>query len=577
MNDSESSNTDPGTREHAPIEGGLTPPETTLETLSFTATNTPALRQWVSSLPLVNTKETAVQLRMATRELALLDAPYPQKLDYLEAVRPVVHYVGSRLDQLNLNRVKKDDDSLAYDLFTNLYQGYKGALLDALMEDKPANKELTPLLLHRLITDLSRILLRSMQFYREPPAQLWRELNTCYRVAAYRRLLDAVFADDLNNSASKLTIRNCYMRTLLLSSARPNQLSPAQLGALFGALEHWCSKASLDKEIDNAMLIVDMARPSPPRLARLVKQAEEPYAVRTDVLAYEIDAYLNGIDGSLVIPAAIDNDLLKHLMVAWSVARDRQFSRTKTQASIRVCVGLRSIHYFLSGATEFTEQISNGAALLRREVNPFLELDYETTPPQQEAPNSHAHFEAQAIDTSPEGYRIEWREPLPDNAQIGELIALREESDPRWSVAVVRWIHHARSPNDAAQDSAAMAHITMGLKLLCPRAIPVAVRAIQKVGGPTAYARALLLPELTAIGQSPTLVTPNVPFTTGQKVQVHRQGLQTTAALLDSRVVTESVSQFTFRMLDGYLENVRSSSNIGGLSAMNREDTTQGP
>lgn len=577
MNDSESSSTDPGTREHAPLEGGLTPPQTTLATLSFTATNTPDLRRWVSSLPLVNTKETAAQLRIATSELALLDAPYAEKLDYLEAVRPVVHYIGSRLDGLSLNRAKKDDDRLVHNLFTNLYQGYKGALLDALLEDKPANKEVTPLILHRLISDLSRMLLRSMQFYQEPHAQLWQELNTCYRVAANRRLLDASFTDDENKNTSKLAIRNCYVRALLLSSARPNQLTAGQLSVLFSALEHWCNTASLDKEIDNAMLIVDLAKPFPPRLARLVKQPAEPYAVRTEVLAYEIDAYLNGIDGSLVIPAGIDNSLLKHLVIAWSEVSERQFTRSKTEAGMRVCVGLRSIHYFLSGATEFSEQISNGAALLRREVNPFLELDYETTTPQQEAANSHAHFEALAIDTSPQGYRIAWREPLPDNAQVGELIALREESDPRWSVAMIRWIHHAQMTNDPAEDDDTTAHITMGLQLLCPRAIPVAVRAIQKVGGPTAYARGLLLPELTAIGQAPTLLTPSVPFAAGQKVQVHRQGLQTTAALLETRLFTESVTQFTFRMLDGYLETMRSGSNIDGLSAMNREDTTQGP
>lgn len=202
MNDSESSSMDPGTREHAPLEGGLTPPQTTLATLSFNATNTPDLRRWVSSLPLVNTKETAAQLRIATSELA---------------------------------------------------------------------------------------------------------------------------------------IRNCYVRALLLSSARPNQLTAGQLSVVFSALEHWCNTASLDKEIDNAMLIVDLAKPFPPRLARLVKQPAEPYAVRTEVLAYEIDAYLNGIDGSLVIPAGIDNSLLKHLVIAWSAVSERQFTRSKTEAGMRVC------------------------------------------------------------------------------------------------------------------------------------------------------------------------------------------------------------------------------------------------
>ena len=124
-----------------------------------------------------------------------------------------------------------------------------------------------------------------MQSHQPHHAQLWQELNTCYRVAANRSLLDASFADDENKNNSKLAISHCYVRVLLLSSASPNQLTAGQLSTLFSALEHWCSTASLDKEIDNAMFIVDLARPFPPRLARLVQQPTEPYAVRAEVLA----------------------------------------------------------------------------------------------------------------------------------------------------------------------------------------------------------------------------------------------------------------------------------------------------
>ncbi|MEE4282314.1 MAG: hypothetical protein V2I41_10250, partial [Pseudomonadales bacterium] len=119
--------------------------------------------------------------------------------------------------------------------------------------------------------------------------------------------------------------------------------------------------------------------------------------------------------------------------------------------------------------------------------------------------------------------------------------------------------------------------ICMGVELLSPRAIPVAIRAIQKRGGPTGYTRGLLLPQLDAINQESTLITPTVPFVERQKVNLQRQGIQTTAQLLVSRLKTQSVNQFTFRMLDGYLENNRNDSNIDGLSAMTREDTSQGP
>jgi hypothetical protein len=82
---------------------------------------------------------------------------------------------------------------------------------------------------------------------------------------------------------------------------------------------------------------------------------------------------------------------------------------------------------------------------------------------------------------------------------------------------------------------------------------------------------------MDAIGQPATLITPRVPFAARQKVHIQRQGIQTTGQLLDYRLKTQIFNQFTFRMLDGYLENTGTGSTIDSLSAMTREDTTQGP
>jgi hypothetical protein len=64
-----------------------------------------------------------------------------------------------------------------------------------------------------------------------------------------------------------------------------------------------------------------------------------------------------------------------------------------------------------------------------------------------------------------------------------------------------------------------------------------------------------MLPELTPIGQPASLITPRVPFQTGQKVHIQKQGVRSTAQLTKCVLKTESVNQFTYRMLSGYLEN----------------------
>jgi hypothetical protein len=163
---------------------------------------------------------------------------------------------------------------------------------------------------------------------------------------------------------------------------------------------------------------------------------------------------------------------------------------------------------------------------------------------------SFHYYDTTSMDTSPGGYRIRWNEPLPSNVQTGELVAVRDERDPRWCVAVIRWIR---------QDGEGT---SMGIELLSPRAIPVAARVINKKGGPTDYARAFLLPALEPIGQPATLVTPPVPFQDGQKINVLREGVQTTAQLGKCTLKTESFNQFTFRVLDGYLEKAEANLNM---------------
>lgn len=273
---------------------------------------------------------------------------------------------------------------------------------------------------------------------------------------------------------------------------------------------------------------------------------------------------------------------------------------------MRLCVGMAAVHYFLSGGTEFDAQIANADELLRREINPFLQLQYES--PSQSStddPWSHAHdlkvripdnpnienpdailsksrkeagqeeeprylnHEAQALNTSPGGYCVNWRDELPTNAKVGELVGIRDETDPRWRVALIRWISR-----DGGRDTPPT---NMGLELLSPKAIPLAARVIQKRSGATNYSRVLLLPGLEMINQPTTLLTPHMSFMANQKISLQRQDIQATGLLMDSLLKTGSFNQFTFRMLDGYLENASPGRNIDALSAMTREDTTQGP
>ena len=89
--------------------------------------------------------------------------------------------------------------------------------------------------------------------------------------------------------------------------------------------------------------------------------------------------------------------------------------------------------------------------------------------------------------------------------------ALRDQADPRWCLAVARWIR---------QDEQGP---FMGVELLAPHARPVAIRVVQSKGGQAEFQRAFLLPELKPLGRPATLITPATPFKDGQKVVIKRE------------------------------------------------------
>ena len=603
----------------------LNVPEVGATELTFGASNKAELEAWVADLPLVNTAETAVQLDQAIVEIAMLDAVVTDKLEFLEILRPTVHYICTRLDRQNITQPSQQPNAAAtaQSLLENLCIGYKTVVLPLLKElnntedsdtrssrdkqDKKDRKEkkdkqdegkqALQIAVHRLISDMSRTLLRTLQHYIPTPNHFWLEINGLYRLCEERLLIDFRCRDEENHGVSKMSINEVYLRVLLLAACKPNQLNQEQLTLTFNTIELWASQVMLVADTDDALLCIDLAGDHGPQFFKLSDDQQSPRALPTEVLAYEIEAYLKQINRAVEIPETFPNKPLSHLVEAWSVMQPRAFQRLPASGPIRVCIGMRSCHYFLSGGIEFASQLTDTDSLLRREINPFLELEFENsdgtvTPTTDDGTGSQdndlddanpdeskrvaanreskaypavmpfLHFETQALDTSPGGYCIRWGDGLPDNCRVGELIALREERDTRWCVATIRWIRHQG-------DEAAM-----GVALLSPRAIPVAIRMVYKRGGPTDFTRAFLLPEIGAIRQAATLITPRMPFAAGQKLQIQRQGIQTTGQLIELQLNTESVNQFTFRMLDGYLENSRTDRNIGDLSEMTREDST---
>lgn len=573
-------------------------PKSDLRELSICSSNAAALADWVAALPMANTAQAAEHLDQATSEVSRLQCSAAERFAMLEHLRPPLHYISTRLDRAALNN-STDSDSIAQaaqNLEAMLTTGYKAVVRDALPQwSKRGGKNELPKAIHRAMSDMSRVMLRTFQLYVTPPNQMWQELNQLYFLAEQLKLQDTKVEDTENHNATNSRIIDAYLRPVLLSLCKPNQLRYENLTRIFNALEQWTSLVSIAPNSGDCLFSVDLAIDQGPVFSNMLKKAKQPRGISIDVLVYELEAYLKEIDSKVPVPDYITEPLLSHLVSAWGSITERSFRRLETSGSIAVAVGLRTAHYFISGGVEFADQVKSSDTMLKREINPFGDRDieigygnradvwesaqdvggkipinpniidperilYESKSGKGAAnQNSDSKFQiysTQAVDTSPGGYCVRWLDAIPSNLKTGEIVAMRDASDPRWCVAVVRWIRQDQQGT------------TMGIELLAPRAIPVATRVIQKKGGPTDYTRAFLLPELKPINQPATLITPSVPFATDQKIHIQRQGVQTTAQLGIRVLSTESFNQFTFRMLDGYLENAQINLNIQSLSEM---------
>jgi len=432
----------------------------------------------------------------------------------------------------------------------------------------------------------TQTLLRTLQFYVAPADQLWLELNQLYLLAERLQFTRATREDPENHHVPTTTIAALYLRAMLLATAKPNQLRPRHLGQLFTSLELWADAAQLVPAAEATLFAVDLQADQGPTYSALLRTALAPRGLDTRPLVRQLERHLRGAPTDITVPDTLSPELVHHLAAAWGSQQPRSQRRTATAVPMKLCVGLRAIHHFLSAGTGAAAQNAAFDARRRGEANPFLQAQarLERRRQRQEArdvwddafdlrvriPNNpdipdperilqagsapgHPDvdtapvpqcFDATAVDTSPGGYRVRWNDPLPAHLQTGELAALRESGEARWNVGVIRWI---RQDGDGT---------AMGIELLSPRAVPVAVRLLGTRSGGSAYVRGLILPELRPIGQPVTLLTPPSPFQPGQKIHLQRPGTQSAALLLQRTRKTESFNQFTFQLLAGYLENL---------------------
>ncbi|MGM0434090.1 MAG: GTPase [Pseudomonadota bacterium] len=556
----------------------LTLPEQNLTSLSFCEASPRAFREWVDQLPIANVGESARQLYHAAIELNQLDINPTLRMKLLGQLRPQLNFICDQLSQhflgrsIALTEKQRKVANLAQALQRHLATGYKivvSQLAEAPNPDK--QKMANAKACHRAISSLGSTLLRASQLYAPSPAGAWYEAHQIFSWALSRQITGIAIEDPVNQYHRQTTVEDAYKRLLLLGCCRPNQLRQRELAEAYSLFECWTDHTRiLQRGMNDALFVINLSQDGPPTYRNLLRTplTTEHIGFDSTELAEGLAGLAGSRDGAAAtdapeLPVKVSDALLMHLGRALGILTQRSYRRIESSGILEIAVGMTSVHYFAAGQVTFNrfvdsqdaepgENVFLGAAHRRNDpwasafdagrqesmTSPDAPINFRGSGGDMAGDSERAYplYEVSLENTSPGGYCINWNTEMPASLQTGEILGVRENRDHPWSVALIRWIR--QGGQQKAQ---------LGIELLGPGAMPCALRLDNKSGSSSEFLRGLLLPELSAIGQPATLLTPRLPFQTGHRITLLRDGEQETAQLSRRVSATSSISQFELR------------------------------
>jgi hypothetical protein len=537
---------------------------------------------WVDHLPLVSIGQTTRLLYQALSDLNQQDISPQQRFQALELLRGPVEYVAGRMKRHFVGRAlplaprKVRVARLSREITHMLATGYKIVVIDQIDGMVRQDGDLLVSSMHRAMRLLGSVLLKAYQVYEPYPESAWLEIHSLYRHAEQTGLHLIPVDDALLTGVTNSSISDTYKQILLLSLACPYRLRAAETEHVYQTLEHWAPLAELRPASDgsNALFVTDLDSDQPPCYLVFSHPGANHQTCRaldTRRLAEQVRRAPGKGDADHG-RIKISNSTLRRLMLAWGVMPNRRYARVRDCSEVVMTVGLNSIHYFVSGEAAFgaspvgldpharscplggKEHLdSEDAHQQRDQVASPAETDtglghgtsaddtQDPTAGGSDLPPIDTTHRAQSwkmVNVSAGGYCLLWNNPETTRAQVGELVGMREQSDPdtfHWRVGVIRWLKWSSSDD-----------LQLGVQMLSPCAVAIAARPGTGDAEDESYEKGLLIPEITVIQQQASVLLPSHPFNVGDDAVANCQGRHVRIRLTKLVENTGSFAQFHF-------------------------------
>jgi hypothetical protein len=411
---------------------------------------------------------------------------------------------------------------------------------------------------------MSELLLRASEIYQPYPAGTWYDIHQMYCYAEQHGFHNKLIPD-AEYVQNKASIGDYYKQVMLFALARPTALRQSDSKRVYNNLSDWAKLTQLGTEAQenqvNRFFCARIDQDRPPNYLSM-KDCEGSVVIRTletselvDTIRKDINSYQDKQD-KIAVGEQLSAETLQVLAMSWGVCAKRRFSRAERSGSIKAAIGLVNAAKEIAGKVDAEEnEVIDIKPGKRNQLNISLEAiseDFKASESQiktayvthhdigndkdgawdmvakgrvlteaydkekqfQEATKSglfkkyDLHWEI--VNVSAGGYCLRWNSDTSSRAQVGELIALREqEPDGKfaWRIGVIRWMQFKRESG-----------LEIGVQVLSPKVMSATA---QRSNRPNEEPfECLMLPGIKPLKLPPSVLLPSHAFKPSDNLKI---------------------------------------------------------
>lgn len=419
-----------------------------------TTTSAGRTRDWVTRLPLLDTRESLLQIHGSLQGINRTTLRVTQRLRLLDMHRSPLRVIRGQVESrfskgaAPLSQADLLIAGLFRDCCVEMAFGYKIVVLEVAQSRKRRQLEEMKLSMARALFYLEQTIFACALFRQSPPDGIWQEIHTIY---SYARKL-GVSEDPLKDSVAKVrtstTISLTYRRALLFGLSDPFHQSVPLMARVQDFLRRHAANAQIKKHVrtprGHCQFVVDLLSDYP---ARAYSKTEKPpkYALFLDTFNLTRNAreLLKGLQDADQVDVELDKEfqddlgrkLLEEVVYKWGLILSRQDERRDGgDVNIEIMIGIHAANYcahdetpFIVSAFEQTSEDSPGGGQSGQVLRP-RESDLKKV-------------ECRVLDRGSTGFRftVPYDAAAAGTLRVGDIITCREAHDP-WVPGLIRWM-----------------------------------------------------------------------------------------------------------------------------------------